>query len=139
MTETSMQGGCNCGAIRYTLKGPPLGVAACHCTSCRRQSGVAYSVNLIVRADAMGMEGEPARWTDHDTQSGQPLSREFCGTCGSPIRSVPSSSPKVLAVKAGTLDRPESAVPAMHIWTRSKLPWVTVPEGIPQFETSPQL
>lgn len=135
--EGQFGGGCNCGAIRYTLRAPPLAVVACHCKQCRRQSGAAYSVNLIVRASTMDVAGDLAVWEDRDTGSGAPLGREHCGRCGSPIRSVPSASPKFVAVKAGTLDDPGSFAPAMHIWTQSKLPWVTIPEGLPTFEQGP--
>lgn len=139
MTDgASITGGCNCGAIRYTLSTAPLAIVACHCTSCRRQSGAAYSVNLLVRADTMTTTGDLAKWTDTDTESGKPLSREFCGDCGSPIRSAPTATPKFLAVKAGTLDRPGAFAPAMHIWTSSRLDWVTVPADLPSFARGPE-
>jgi hypothetical protein len=136
--DATLAGGCNCGRVRYTLSAPPLAVIACHCTSCRRQSGAAYSVNLVVRTSTMTVEGELARWIDDDTESGQPLAREFCGACGSPIRSAPSATPKMLAVKAGTLDAADAFAPAMHIWTASKLDWVTIPEDMPQFARGAQ-
>lgn len=131
-------GGCNCGAVRYRIEGRPLAVAACHCTQCRRQSGAAYSVNLVVRAKDMTVEGPLKSWIDTDTESGAPLAREFCGSCGSPIRSAPSASPGIFAVKGGTLDNPAPFAPAIHIWTASKLPWVVIPEGLPQFEHGAQ-
>ena len=37
-------------------------------------------------------------------------------------------------VRGGTLDDPSSVVPDVHIYTRSKLPWVTLPESTPAFE-----
>lgn len=135
--EALLKGGCNCGAIRYEISSPPLVVAACHCTQCRRQSGAAFSVNLIVRASTMSIEGEPDTWEDSNTASGTPLVREYCGGCGSPIRSVPSATPKLVAVKAGTLDDPSTFAPAIHIWTRSKLPWVSIPDGLPSFDEGP--
>ena len=127
-------GGCNCGSVRYEISAPPLVVAACHCSQCRRQSGAAYSVNLIVRSKAMTVEGKTTAWTDTDTESGSPLAREYCGSCGSPIRSVPSSAPGIVAVKAGTLDYPAPFAPTVHLWTMSKLPWVSIPEGLTTFE-----
>jgi len=130
----TLSGSCNCGAVRYTIASAPLVVAACHCTSCRRQSGSAFSVNLVVRASSMSVDGELASWIDDDTESGEPLAREFCGHCGSPIRSVPSAAPTFVAVKAGTLAEPERFAPTMHIWTRSALPWVVIPDDLPSFE-----
>jgi hypothetical protein len=134
----TLRGGCNCGAVRYEIDGAPLAVAACHCTSCRKQSGAAFSVNLIVRSAAMTISGELGGYHDPDTESGTPIAREFCAACGSPIRSVPGASPKLIAVKAGTLDEPGNFAPAMHIWTRSALPWVEIPANLPRFERGPQ-
>ena len=134
----SFTGGCNCGAVRYRIESAPITVAACHCRQCRRQSGAAFSVNLVVRAKTMTIEGDVASWTDTDTESAAPLAREYCAACGSPIRSVPSSSPGIVAVKAGTLDDAAPFAPALHIWTSSKLPWVTIPKGLPQFERGTQ-
>jgi hypothetical protein len=85
----------------------------------------------------MTVTGAVAGFEDRATESGAPLTREFCARCGSPIRSVPSASPKVVAVKAGALDDPGRHAPQMHIWTRSALPWVVMPEGVPRFEKDP--
>jgi hypothetical protein len=85
----------------------------------------------------MAVEGELSLYEDPDTASGAPIERQFCGKCGSPIRSVPSAAPKIIAVKAGSLVHPDSFAPAMHIWTRSALPWVTLPQDLPTYEKDP--
>jgi len=36
---------------------------------------------------------------------------------------------KIRFVRVGTLDDPGSLPPDIHIYTRSKLPWVRLPEG----------
>jgi hypothetical protein len=131
-------GGCNCRAVRYTIDTAPLAVMACHCTSCRRQSGATYSVNLVVPVGSMTVTGELASWTDPDTESGQTLERQFCPICGSPIRSVPASAPGIYAVKAGTLDKPDSFAPEAHVWTESRLAWVALPDGVPGFPRNPR-
>jgi hypothetical protein len=133
MATTDVEGGCNCRAIRYRLTGAPLVVAVCHCTNCRRQSGSAFSVNIVVRAEAMDMTGDLTTYEDGDTESGSPVLRQFCARCGSPIRSLSAASPKIAIVKAGTADDPGGFVPAMHVWTETALPWVEIPAGLPQF------
>lgn len=135
---SEVHGGCNCGAIRYRLTGDPLAVAVCHCANCRRQSGSAFSVNVIVRANSMDMTGEVTTWEDNDTESGQPVLRQFCATCGSPIRSLSAASPKVAIVKAGTADDPGRFTPAIHVWIASALPWVEIPANLPQFPRNPE-
>jgi hypothetical protein len=130
---SDVEGGCNCGAVRYRLTGDPIAVAVCHCSNCRRQSGSAFSVNVVVRSDAMQVTGDLTTWEDHDTESGQPVLRQFCAACGSPIRSLSAASPKIAIVKAGTADDPGCYTPAIHVWTSSALPWVTIPDSLPQF------
>ena len=137
MSEGVIEGGCNCGSIRYRLGGKIMGVAACHCTNCRKQSGSAYSVNMVVKSSDMTVEGELTRYTDSDTDSGQPVIREFCGKCGSPIRSVPEAMPQIAVVKVGTLDVPEAFAPKVHIWTRSAVPWANIPADAIRFEKGP--
>ena len=38
MTQ-KFEGGCLCGAVRFTTTGQPKGVYWCHCQSCRKHSG----------------------------------------------------------------------------------------------------
>ena len=42
--------------------------------------------------------------------------------------------PEVRFVRGGTLDQPSSVEPDVHIFTRSKLDWVTLPDSVPAFE-----
>ena len=134
---SEIEGGCNCGAVRYRLSADPITVAVCHCANCRRQSGSAFSVNVIVAEGAMTLTGGLATYEDSDTESGQPVQRQFCATCGSPIRSLSAASPKVAIVKAGTADEPGRFEPAIHVWTSTALPWVEIPANLPQFSRNP--
>ena len=99
--------------------------------------GQRLSVNVVVRDDAMHVSGDLTTWEDSDTESGQPVLRQFCATCGSPIRSLSAASPKVAIVKAGTADDPGQFIPAIHVWTSSALPWVEIPAGLPRFPRNP--
>ena len=48
-----------------------------------------------------------------------------------------SSDDGLRRVRAGTLDDTSWLRPTAHFWTRSKQPWVTLPEGDQVFETQP--
>lgn len=135
--EMPLTGGCNCGNIRYELQSPPFIVAACHCVNCRKQSGAPYSVNLAMSAKAVTIHGDLTRYEDRGDESGQPVLRDFCGTCGSPIRSVPAATPKIVAIKAGTLDNPDPYPPTVHIWTCSSVAWAQIPADAIRFEKGP--
>jgi hypothetical protein len=68
--------------------------------------------------------------------TGKPHDVFFCESCGTTLWSryhiVPGDC---LFVRAGTLDNPEAVEPDVHIHTRNKLPWLTLPAGVPVFET----
>ena len=132
-----IEGGCNCGAIRYKIDAKPVVVAQCHCKNCQRQSGSAFSVNLMVPAAAVTSTGELTTYTDTDTASGNPVYRRFCGTCGSPIFSDLSQGGGMTIVKAGTLDEPGEFAPAVAVWTATAWPWVKLPDGVKGFERNP--
>ena len=57
-----------------------------------------------------------------------------CPTCQVAVWSEYGGRSEVLFVRAGTLDEPASVSPDVHIYTRSKLPWITLPASVPAFE-----
>lgn len=137
MTKATVTGRCNCGATTWKIAGAPLAVAACHCTNCRAQSGAAYSVNIVAKSNEVSLAGPIKTFEDKATSSGQPVLRQFCGDCGSPIQSVITANPAIVAIKAGTADYAGAFAPTLHVWTQSKLPWVEIPAGVASFARDP--
>jgi len=129
-----MEGGCACGEVRYRLEGSPLFVHCCHCLNCQRQTGSAFVVNLLIEAGRFQLlSGEPQR-VDVPRDGDAPPQQIFrCPACQIAIYSVYSNT-SVRFVRAGTLDDPTSVEPDVHIFTRTKLPWVVLPERVPAFE-----
>lgn len=132
-----IEGGCNCGAIRYRIDGKPAVVAQCHCRNCQRQSGSAFSVNLLIKADSVTSTGSLTTYEDRDTFSGSPVYRRFCSICGSPVFSEPAQGNGMVVVKAGTLDDPGGFTPGVSLWTSTQWPWVTLPEGQKAYPQNP--
>jgi len=56
-----------------------------------------------------------------------------CPTCQVAVFSQ-YGRPEVRFVRGGTLDQPSGVTPDVHIFTRSKLPWITLPDSVPAFE-----
>ena len=126
------EGGCACGAVRYRLASEPLFVHCCHCLNCQRQTGSAFVVNVLIEADRVELlEGE-AEPVAVPRSGGKEQKIWRCAVCQIALYSE-YNSPRVLFVRAGTLDDPSSVAPDVHIFTRSKLPWVTLPETVPAF------
>jgi hypothetical protein len=127
-----MTGGCACGAVRYRLTSEPLVVHCCHCLNCQRQTGSAFVINLLIEADRVEVSGEP-RPVDVPRDDGSTQRIYRCPTCEVAVFSE-YGWPEVRFVRGGTLDEPSSVRPDVHIYTRSKLPWVGLPEDTPAFE-----
>jgi hypothetical protein len=127
------EGGCSCGAVRYRLASEPMFVHCCHCLSCQRQTGSAFVINLLIEADRVELvAGEPQPVdVPRDDGSSQRIYR--CPMCQVAVFSE-YGRPEVRFVRAGTLDEPSSVAPDVHIFTRSKVPWVTLPESTPAFD-----
>jgi hypothetical protein len=131
--SAAREGGCACGAVRYRLASEPLFVHCCHCLNCQRQTGSAFVINLLIEADRVELlAGEPqAVDVPRDDGSTQAIFR--CPTCGVAVYSH-YGWPEILFVRGGTLDDPSTVEPDVHIYTRSKLPWITIPDGVPAVE-----
>ena len=90
----SLTGRCLCGAVSYELAGDLIATAVCHCDHCQRQSGGAFSVNLVAHESQLTVHGDLATYDDPGTDPSGTVHvlRRFCGTCGSPIVSAPTST-----------------------------------------------
>jgi hypothetical protein len=126
------QGGCLCGAVRYVLKGGPRAIALCHCTHCQRLSGSLFSFNLVMREADYAQSGETTIYVDNG-DSGQPVVRHFCGSCGSPILAKTALMPGKVVVKAGTLDSLEGLQPSAEIYTDHAVKWLPPIAGAVRF------
>ena len=127
------EGGCACGAVRYRLASAPLFVHCCHCLNCQRQTGSAFVINLLIEADRVEMlaAGPDAVEVPRDDGSAQRIFR--CPECRVAVYSA-YGRPDVSFVRAGTLDEPRGVVPDVHIYTRSKVVWVQLPEDAVAFD-----
>ena len=130
----SREGGCSCGAVRYRLTSEPLFVHCCHCLSCQRQTGSAFVINLLIEADRVELLSAEPQPVDVPRDDGSKQRIYRCPICQVAVFSE-YGRPGVWFVRAGTLDDPSVVTPDVHIYTRSKLPWVALPESTPAFRT----
>jgi len=132
---STLEGGCACGAVRYRLTAAPMFVHCCHCSCCQTETGSAFVLNALIeseRVDLLKGAPEPVL-TPSESGKGQQVWR--CPDCRVALWSNYGGSADVLRfVRIGTLDTPAALPPDVHIYTRSKLPWVQLPDGVPAFE-----
>ena len=128
-----MEGGCACGEVRYRLTSEPLFVHCCHCLNCQRQTGSAFVINVLIETDRVELlSGEP-HVVSVPRSDGNMQKIWRCRVCQVALFSE-YTYPTVRFVRAGTLDDPTAVEPDVHIFTRSKLPWVALPESVPAFD-----
>jgi hypothetical protein len=133
MMSVLRDGGCACGEVRYRLTSEPLFTNCCHCLNCQRQTGSAFVINVLIEADRVELLAGAPVPVDAPRDDGSTQRIFRCPTCQVAVFSE-YGRPHVRFVRAGTLDEPSGVAPDAHIFTRSKLPWVTLPESVPAFE-----
>lgn len=124
-----LQGGCQCGAVRYAVADAFVYALNCHCSRCRRATGSAFKplggierhrVRLTQGEDRVLVVGDDAC---HDVR---------CGTCGSLLYSIVREGAWA-HVAYGSLDEAPSLRPTVHIHVASKAPWFDITDGLPQY------
>ena len=132
----TLEGGCYCGEIRYRTEGEPTMRAQCHCRECQYITGGGPNFFMMVPAEGFTyIKGTPSSFTRTDIE--RPVTREFCGTCGTHLATRLASLPS-LVLKVGTLDDPSRFGGAqLAIFMVDRQPFHVVGEGIRQFDRMP--
>lgn len=132
----ALAGGCYCGAVRFEARGEPGLKAQCHCRECQHMTGGGPNYFMMMPADGYRYtRGAPASFTRQDIDN--PVTREFCGTCGSHLVSRIPGYPSVV-LKVGGLDDPAAyGAPDAAIFLCDRQPFHQVPEGIARFDRIP--
>ncbi len=122
-------GRCLCGAVTFELSGDLIATAVCHCDHCQRQSGGAFSVNLIAHTSQLTIKGDLQTYNERGEHGDDVyVRRRFCGACGSPIVSELAKTDGVIAIKAGVLDDRSDVKPMVEVWCVDRQPWVSLPD-----------
>ena len=130
MTESPVSGGCFCGEIRFEVTGPARYACFCHCESCRRAAGGVYVPWATFDEEAFVVtRGEMAR---HHSAPG--VNRGLCSNCGTSLTYEHIDRARQIDVNLTSFDEPSQFAPVAHIWVEDKLPWVSIDDGLPQFE-----
>jgi hypothetical protein len=124
------KGGCFCGYIRYQIVGKPIEITHCHCTICRRVSGAPFITWVtFASADFSFAAGNiPSRFNSSCTAE-----RTFCNRCGTALTFAETERSQLLDVTVGSMDHPNEFVPEEHIWVSSRLRWLHINDGLPEY------
>jgi len=125
-------GRCLCGAVRFEIDGLLGPFAYCHCTSCRRASGSAFTANSPVATATV-------RWTRGRTslreyESSPGKFRAFCDNCGSPVYARLVAQPDWLSMRLGLIDADPGHRAQAHFNVADKAAWFDIADTLPQHQ-----
>ncbi|HUW80475.1 MAG TPA: GFA family protein [Acidocella sp.] len=136
MGSAKITGGCLCGMVRFSISATPIITRQCWCRDCQYLASGNATVNVCFPADAVQITGETSAFNS-TAASGNQMVRRFCPGCGTPLTSAAVARPHLLFIRAGTLDDPDLAKPAMNIWTASAPSWACIDPNIPAIAGQP--
>ena len=126
-------GGCHCGAIRYSVDGEPKHASVCHCVDCRRTTGALTTGWIGFPSEGFTVEGETRVYN-----SSEGVDRHFCAACGTSLFYFNEAMlPGLVDILTATLDDPESYPPQLHVQMADALPWEAALDELPRFERYP--
>lgn len=131
-----MKGGCYCGDLRFEITADPVHKGQCHCRECQYFASGGMNYYFVVPETAFAyVQGTPATFTRTDLED--PVTREFCGRCGTPILTRRPRFPMAI-VKAGVLDDPSQYGDSdMAIFMKDAQPFHVVQDDKLQFDGMP--
>jgi hypothetical protein len=116
--NAGLKGGCQCGAVRYTLLAAPTRPSICHCRMCQKASGGPFMALTGVKLNQIQWtQGRPKTF-----RSSSHATRGFCENCGTPLTYQFDGVDRI-AVTMGSLDDPNAAPPANQYGVESRLEW----------------
>ena len=136
--ENHMQinGGCLCRAVRYSIAAAPVVTRVCWCRVCQYLGCGSGTVNACFPSAALQVRGA-LRDFSLVADSGNLMHRRFCPDCGTHLFSEAEARPHLVFVRAGTLDEPQLAQPALTIWTSQAPQWACFDPRLPQVAGQP--
>ncbi|WP_137131276.1 GFA family protein [Rhizobium sp. FY34] len=125
-------GGCLCGTVRFEVNGEMGPVIACHCSQCRRQTGLYFTSGDVARSDIEIRDGGTLRWY----RASDKAQRGFCSACGAPLF-WQADGRAVISVVAGAFDQPSGLTIDHHIYCQDKADFYEITDGRPQYALYP--
>ena len=130
MAQIIADGGCLCGAVRYSVKGEVLWTCFCHCESCRRQTSSPVTAFFCIREQDMMFHGENLAFYE----SSPGVERGFCNKCGTPMSYAHKDRPGEIDLYAMTLDDPSKFEAQKHSFWNERVNWLNIEDGLEKNE-----
>lgn len=127
--QENHNGSCLCGAVRFTIRGPLGKVSFCHCSQCRKQTGLYYASTDVANDHVEVTGADNITWY----RSSDSAERGFCRICGSALFWRGDGADQV-SILAGAFDQPTELVVGSHIYCADKADFYEIVDNLPRFE-----
>ncbi len=129
----TLEGGCRCGAIKFSVEShAPQPYQLCYCSICRKTGGGGgYAITLSAVTDTLKVKGKRAlgiyraeidRDGHCETSTGE---RNFCKKCGTALWLYDPTWPELIHPFASAIDTPLPVPPdRVHLMLKFKPDWV---------------
>src|SRR5262245_33504730 len=119
-----IDGGCYCGAVRYSAEGDQLFTGQCHCRECQYISGGLPNIVMGMPEGGFTYTKGKAKGFKRADLGAAGVTREFCPDCGTHLLTRTPAVPGAVLLKIGTFDDPSIYKgPQMVIYTVDKQPF----------------
>src|SRR5262249_32223206 len=118
---THIEGGCLCGAVRYSADTDPVFIGVWHCTDCPHFTGPGFATVMALQAPAVKVTGTLKTFSKSG-DTGKSMHRRFCPECGSGVIDEADALPGVVMVNVGTLDDRSWVKPHSEVYCDSAQP-----------------
>ena len=116
--EKIRTGGCQCGAVRFRIRGELGRPSICHCRMCQKQFGGFFGPLVTAKGETEWTREEPTYF-----QSSINIARGFCKQCGTPLT---YKHPGGLEIAIGAFDDRSDLAPQIQVNFSARLPWVDI-------------
>lgn len=127
--EEERTGHCLCGGVSFAVEGKVRPVVYCHCSQCRRQTGLHYAATEVPR-DRLTVAGENlVSWY----RASAAAERGFCSRCGSALFWRQDGNLNI-SILAGAFDTPSGLVGGYHIYCADRGDFYAITDDLPQYQ-----
>lgn len=122
-------GSCLCGKVKYEIAGKVGDIVHCHCNTCRKAHGAAFSSVAAVNDSDFTLTGSENL---RSFESSQGKFRYFCSHCGTQIYAKRVNT-QHLILRLGSLDDDPGSSEKSHIWVSEKASWYKIRNELPEY------
>jgi hypothetical protein len=136
MDQSTLKGGCLCGAVKYQVSGEPRRFYHCHCSRCRKVTGTGHASNMFLQPAALEWLSGEELIRLFKVPEAKRFTNSFCAICGSRLPRQAKDS-DVVMIPAGSLDDEAPIRPQARIFSGSRASWACTDDALPVYADFP--